>query len=412
MSTNKSPIKPIKKFNFTSIQNIKSNIVKEKRKENFEKTALFDILTLLNKDYQINQKNENRLKKNINGYKLNSLKNIKEKLEKLNNIQNIKNKLNPLINKLPANYSNEQQEKVKKNIQNIKNKVNPLLKKTSFKKTISKLMLKFIKDLLKKNKKTTTNSIKTINKKNNNNINITNNPLIKKDIKSNNKVTNNTKNNNTNNTKNTKNTINTNNNTINEKDLKDFIINIYKELKPYKKKNIFGTNLRQFTKKIWSLTDLKKIIEKNDNKNKIENSIKTLIVLICYNYGVSLDDSTIKSSNTNLFYGSKQIINHPILNEIYEKIIEKININKFKKLSEKIQNICKYTIEIIKNIKKNSIVNLNSIVRISQRQFMNYNNEKKNYDIDNYIIYLIAYYYDFYLSDNEIEIIKNRINNK
>ena len=113
-----------------------------------------------------------------------------------------------------------------------------------------------------------------------------------------------------------------------------------------------------------------------------------------------------------MFYGSKQIINHPILNEIYEKIIEKININKFKKLSEKIQNICKYTIEIIKNIKKESIVNLNSIVRISQRQFRNYNNEKKNYDIDNYIIYLIAYYYDFYLSDNEIEIIKNRINNK
>ena len=394
-------IKPIKKLNVTSIQNIKSNIVKEKRKENFEKTALFDILTLLNKDYQINQKNENRLKKNINGYKLNSLKNIKEKLEKLNNIQNIKNKLNPLINKLPANYSNEQQEKVKKNIQNIKNKVNPLLKKTSFKKTISKLMPKFIKDLLKKNKKTTTNSIKTINKKNNNNINITNNPLIKKDIKSNNKVTNNTKN--------TKNTINTNNNTINEKDLKDFIINIYKELKPYKKKNIFGTNLRQFTKKIWSLTDLKKIIEKNDNKNKIENSIKTLIVLICYNYGVSLDDSTIQNSNTNLFYGSKQIINHPILNEIYEKIIKKININKFKKLSEKIQNICKYTIEIIKNIKKNSIVNLNSIVRISQRQFMNYNNEKKNYDIDNYIIYLIAYYYDFYLNDNEIKNIKKKI---
>jgi hypothetical protein len=186
-------------------------------------------------------------------------------------------------------------------------------------------------------------------------------------------------------------------------DLKKLISIIYTELKPYKKFNMF---YRQGTIKPVS-TPVKKnnnnhiqlfMNNKNIvNEDKFKIILLMLISFIAYNYGISLNDELAKKIYDNILKKYNiQITSYRNIGKIIYKIYNLIRPSINQTLEKKPRNYGKSLTRIFMNENNPGINSINS-----------YTTSLK-YDPISFLIYVITYYYDIWLTTNEIMNIRKK----
>ena len=178
--------------------------------------------------------------------------------------------------------------------------------------------------------------------------------------------------------------------------LKKLIQIIYVELKKTKNLNKSFTNLRLSTQKveryIYTLND--------SNTNNLNKLLEILISYISYNFGINLTESILSEK----------------LKNIKETIIDKkLDID----ILATIQIIYKIYIILLTSIFQTHKGKSRNYGKNMTRKFINqqhpgllinvYNSSQ--FDIIKLLIYIIAYYYDMWLTDSEVDILYNEYNN-
>lgn len=178
--------------------------------------------------------------------------------------------------------------------------------------------------------------------------------------------------------------------------LKKLIQIIYVELKKTKNLNKSFTNLRLSTQKV-----VRSVYTLNDsNTNNLNNLLEILISYISYNFGINLTESMLSEKLKNI---KETIIN------------KKLDID----ILATIQIIYKIYIILLPSIFQTHKGKSRNYGKNMTRKFINqqhpgllinvYNSSQ--FDIIKLLIYIIAYYYDMWLTDSEVDILYNEYNN-
>jgi hypothetical protein len=179
--------------------------------------------------------------------------------------------------------------------------------------------------------------------------------------------------------------------------LKKLIQIIYVELKKTKNLNKSYTNLRISTQKIGR--SLNRLNYLNNSNRKLNYLIQILITYISYNYGINLTESILSEKLTNI---EKTIIDKKLDIDVLAtiQIIYKIYTTLIPSI---VQTIQKKTKNYGKNMSRKFINQQHPGLLINA-----YNSNY--YDIIKLLIYIIAYYYDIWLTDSEVDILYNKYN--
>ena len=183
--------------------------------------------------------------------------------------------------------------------------------------------------------------------------------------------------------------------------LKKLIQIIYVELKKTKNLNKSFTNLRLSTQKV-----VRSVYTLNaSNTNNLNNLLEFLISYISYNFGINLTESmlSVKEENSTLRNIKKTII------------AKKLDID----ILATIQIIYKIYIILLPSIVQTNKGKSRNYGKNMTRKFINqqhpgllinvYNSSQ--FDIIKLLIYIIAYFYDMWLTDSEVDILYNEYNN-